>query len=146
MDQRVSLITLGVGDLAASTAFYERLGWRRSSQSNEAVTFFDLGGSALGLFGADALKEDAGLGGDTATPDATGFRGVTVAQNQRSKAEVDAVLKAAEQAGARIVKPAEDVFWGGYSGYFADPDGHLWEIAFNPFWPIDDEGRITLPD
>ncbi len=143
MDQRVSLITLGVGDLAASTAFYERLGWRRSLQSNEAVTFFDLGGSVLGLFGADALKEDAGLA-DTA--DATGFRGVTVAQNQRSKAEVDAVLKAAEEAGARIAKPAEDVFWGGYSGYFADPDGHLWEIAFNPFWPIDDEGRITLAD
>ena len=140
MDQRVSLITLGVADVQASAAFYERLGWKRSSQSQDEVAFFDAGGIVFGLFGREALAEDAGVAAD-----GSGFRAVSVAQNLPSKEAVDAALKEAEAAGARIVKPAEEVFWGGYSGYFADPDGHLWEVAFNPFWPLDDTGRVLLP-
>lgn len=140
LDQRVSLITLGVADVQASTAFYERLGWRRSSQSQDDVAFFDAGGVIFGLFGRDALAEDTGL-----TAQGDGFRAVSVAQNLGSKDAVDAALTEAEAAGARIVKPAAEVFWGGYSGYFSDPDGHLWEVAFNPHWPLDAGGRVLLP-
>jgi predicted lactoylglutathione lyase len=143
MEQRLSLVTLGVHDLAASTAFYERLGWQRSAaNSNDAVTFFQLGGIILGLYGAEALADDMGI----EYSDRIGFSGVALAFNARSKDEVDAVLAEAEAAGAVLVKPAEDVFWGGYSGYFADPDGHHWEVAWNPFFPIAEDGAITLPD
>lgn len=137
MDQRVSFITLGVSDLARSKAFYERLGWTASPASQDSIVFFDLNGVVLGLFGRKDLAEDAGV------PDgAAGFSAITLACNQRSEAEVDAVMREAEAAGAVIVTPAEKVFWGGYRGYFTDPDGHIWEIAHNPFAPIDSEGRV----
>jgi catechol 2,3-dioxygenase-like lactoylglutathione lyase family enzyme len=140
VEQRISVVTLGVTDVQASAAFYERLGWTRSSQSQEAVAFFDAGGTVFGLFGTEDLADDAGLSGE-----GSGFRGVTLAQNLASKEAVDALLKEAEGAGARIIKPAAETFWGGYSGYFADPDGHLWEVAHNPFWPLDADGRVQLP-
>lgn len=137
MDQRVSFITLGVSDLGRSKAFYERLGWTASPASQDSIVFFDLNGVVLGLFGRKALAEDAGV------PDgAAGFSAITLACNQRSEAEVNAVMREAESAGAVIVTPAEKVFWGGYRGYFTDPDGHIWEIAHNPFAPIDSEGRV----
>lgn len=137
MDQRVSFITLGVTDLARARGFYERLGWEASPASQDSIVFFDLNGVVLGLFGREALAEDAGV-----KDGPSGFSAVTLACNQRSEAEVDAVMKEAEAAGAKILTPAEKVFWGGYRGYFADPDGHLWEVAFNPFAPIDAEGRV----
>jgi uncharacterized protein len=140
MEQRLSLVTLGVGDMAAARSFYERLGWQPSSSSNEQVTFFQMGGVIFGLYGRDALAEDAGV-----PADGKGFRGVALAYNARDTAGVDTVLVTARAAGATIVKSAQDVFWGGYSGYFSDPDGHLWEVAWNPFFPIDAEGNISLP-
>jgi uncharacterized protein len=141
MDQRITLVTLGVADVEASAAFYERLGWTRSSQSQPGgVAFFDAGGIVFALFGIEDLAEDAGLSGE-----GSGFRGMSLALNLASKDKVDAVFVEAEAAGARIIKPATGTFWGGYAGYFADPDGHLWEIAHNPFWPLDDKGLIQLP-
>jgi predicted lactoylglutathione lyase len=137
MDQRVSFITLGVADLARARAFYERLGWKASPASQDSIVFFDLNGVVLGLFGRKDLADDAGV-----ADGAAGFSAVTLACNQRSEAEVDAVMKEAEAAGAKIVTPAEKVFWGGYRGYFTDPDGHIWEVAHNPFAPIDAEGRV----
>ncbi len=132
MDQRISLITLGVEDMARSRSFYEALGWQASPQSSEDVTFFQAGGSIFGLYGRKSLAEDAQV---EETP--AGFRGVSLAYNGRDRAEVDAVLKEAVAAGAVLIKAAKEVFWGGYSGYFADPDGHLWEVAHNPFWTIE---------
>ncbi len=134
MEQRISMIGLGVRDLAAARAFYlDGLGWRPAEGSNENITFIDAGGVTLSLYPRDLLAEDAQV-----DPSGEGFRGVSLAHNTRSREEVDAVLATAVAAGARLVKPAEDVFWGGYSGYFADPDGHLWEVAWNPFWSFDD--------
>ena len=141
MRPRINLITLGVTDMARSRAFYERLGLAASSASNADVTFFDANGIVLGLFGHGALAEDAHVPANAAPS----FRGVTLAWNADSEDTVDAIMAHAAEAGARIVKPAEKVFWGGYSGYFADPDGHLWEVAHNPFFPLDAEGRIRLP-
>ncbi len=141
MDPRISLITLGVADMKAARAFYEKLGWRASEQSNDDVTFFQAGGMILGLYGRAALAEDAKV--EDGKP---GFSGVALAYNGRDKAEVDRVLDEAVAAGGTLVKAAEDVFWGGYSGYFTDPDGHLWEVAFNPFFPIADDGSISLGD
>ncbi|MCB1380243.1 MAG: VOC family protein [Alphaproteobacteria bacterium] len=141
MNPRINLVTLGVIDMARARAFYERLGLQASSASNRHVTFFDANGVVLGLFGHEALAEDAHL----ETSGAPGFRGVSLAWNAESEAAVDAIMDHAEAAGARIVKPAQSVFWGGYSGYFADPDGHLWEVAHNPFFPLDDTGHIQLP-
>lgn len=138
MEQRVSLITLGVDDLERSRRFYEQgLGWI-PKDTPEGVVFYQLPGIALALFGRDDLAEDAHL------PIDGRFSGVTIAINERSDAEVDAVLEQAERAGGRILKPAEKVFWGGYSGYFADPDGHVWEVAMNPFWTINDDGTLTI--
>ena len=142
MQPRLSLITLGVADVAASRAFYERLGFTASSDSNPSVSFFDAGGVALALFGYAALAEDAGLSPAPAKPV---FAGVTLAHNVSSEAEVDAALNAAKQAGARLVKPAQKTFWGGYAGYFSDPDGYLWEVAHNPFWQLDAAERVVLP-
>jgi len=132
-------VTLGVADVARSRAFYEALGFRAGSASQESVTFLDAGGVVLALYGRAALAEDAGVAD---TP--TGFSGVTLAHNARSEAEVDGVLAEAVAAGAKLVKPACKVFWGGYSGYFADPDGHLWEVAYNPYFKLGDDGRIEL--
>lgn len=140
IDRRISLITLGVSDVQRSTAFYERLGWTRSSASQEAVTFIQLKGTVLALFSRSALAADAGV---EDTP--PGFSGVTLAHNVSSPAGVDAVIRYAVSCGARLVKPPETVFWGGYSGYVADPDGHLWEIAHNPFFPLDEQGHVQLP-
>ncbi|HEY0832834.1 MAG TPA: VOC family protein [Azospirillum sp.] len=140
MQPRLSLITLGVADVARSRAFYERLGFTASGASNPNVTFFQAGSTVLALFGWDSLAHDA-----TVPEQGSGFRGVTLAHNVATKDEVAAVLADAVAAGATLVKPAQDVFWGGHSGYFADPDGHLWEIAWNPFFPLDANGNVTLP-
>ncbi len=139
MDPRISLITLGVDDLARCRSFYEALGWKASEQSNDDVVFFQAGGLIFGLYGRAALAEDAQVDNIP-----SGFRGVSLAYNARNRAEVDTVLKEAVAAGAELIKAAEEVFWGGYSGYFADPDGHLWEVAHNPFWTIEDDGSIVL--
>lgn len=138
--QHLSLVTLGVADLAASRAFYEQLGLVASGFESDSVCFFDMHGTVLGLFGRGALAEDAGV--DEA---GAGFRGVSCAMNVTSEAAVDAALAHAESCGARLVKPAHRVFWGGYSGYFADPDGHLWEVAYNPGFPLSPDGRLVLP-
>ncbi len=135
----ISMVTLGVEDLPASTAFYRSLGWTLCKGSNESVTFLDGGHVVLGLYGHAALAEDAGE-----PSDGTGFRGVACAFNQPDGAAVDAYMKRARNAGARIVKEPEKVFWGGYSGYFADPDGHLWEVAHNPFVELDAHGRMKM--
>ncbi|MCP5366525.1 MAG: VOC family protein [Hyphomicrobiales bacterium] len=141
MEPRLTMVTLGVEDLAASRAFYQRLGWTASSAGNEHVAFFQLGPLVLGLYGARALAEDAQVPFDPGT-----FDRVTLAYNVGSPAEVDAVLAEAEAAGARILKPGQEVFWGGYSGYFADPDGHAWEVAWNPIMPLDVDGVMRLPE
>jgi predicted lactoylglutathione lyase len=139
LDPRISLITLGVADLARSTEFYERLGWKRSSASQDAVTFIQLKGIVLALFSRQSLADDANVANTS-----PGFSGVTLAHNVASERGVDAVYKFALSCGATPVKKPEKVFWGGYSGYFADPDGHLWEIAHNPFFPLDREGHVVL--
>ncbi|MCC7351451.1 MAG: VOC family protein [Phycisphaerales bacterium] len=140
MEQRISLITLGVADVGKSRRFYEKLGWKASSASEEAVVFFQLGGMALGLYGRDALAEDAKL-----PPGGSGFGGITLAYNVRQRQDVDRILEEAQQAGGKLLKPAQDVFWGGYSGYFADPDGHPWEVAWNPGFALGEDGSLTLP-
>lgn len=143
MEQRLSLVTLGVTDLARSRRFYEEgLGWRASGASTAEVVFFQLGGIALALWGREALAEDARL------PDpgpGGGLGGVALAHNVRTRAEVAAVLARARTAGGRVLRPAEDTTWGGCSGYFADPDGHLWEVAWNPHFPLRDDGSLRLP-
>lgn len=142
MEQRLSLVTLGVADLARARAFYaDGLGWTPTDVGSEEIVFFQLAGIAFGLYGRDDLAADAGL--DDAS--GAGFGGIALAHNTRTREEVDTVLALAERAGATIVKPAEDAFWGGYSGYFADPDGHLWEIAWNPGFAIDADGHVHLP-
>jgi len=137
MKPRISMITLGVRDLAAAVEFYERgLGLPRRESPPE-VAFFPLNGSWLGLYSRSALAEDA-----TVSPEGTGFAGFALAHNVASEEEVDEIMSQAVAAGATQVKPPQKVFWGGYSGYFKDPDGHLWEVAHNPhFWvgPSDDD-------
>lgn len=141
MEQRLSLITLGVADIERSREFYERLGWRRSMVAAEGVVFFQAGGMGLALYPRDELAKDA-----TVSPEGHGFSGISLAYNARSREEVDAVLAQAQGAGAKILKPAEEAFWGGYSGYFSDPDGFLWEVAWNPSFPIAPDGSIRIPD
>jgi hypothetical protein len=136
----VSFVTLGVGNIARSRAFYDRLGFRASSASTSDVVFYDARGVVLALFGRAALADDAGMADSEA-----GFSGVTLAHNVGSEAEVDAVLAEAVAAGGRLVKSGQKAFWGGYSGYFSDPDGHLWEVAFNQFMPLDERGHVRLP-
>ncbi|NUT21384.1 MAG: VOC family protein [Hamadaea sp.] len=140
MEHRISLITLGVADVARSRAFYERLGWR--GQEVEQTVFFQAGGMALVLWGRDMLADDAGV----SAAGADGFRGVALAHNVRSRAEVDEVLNAATKAGAEITQPAHETAYGGYAGYFTDPDGHLWEIAHNPGFTLAPDGALILPD
>ena len=144
------MVTLGVADVARSSAFYEALGWRRSSASEDTITFFSMEGSVLALFGREALAEDAQVVDstvdDAAAATSGGFRGVTLALNCADRDEVDAAHAAWLAAGATSVKVPEAVSWGGYSGYVADPDGHLWEIAHNPYSVNDDHGRMQLPD
>ena len=138
--QRVTLITLGVADLAAARAFYARLGWVEHS-GTEGVAFYQMHGTVLGLFAQADLAEDQGRAGA-----ALGVGAVTLAQNYPTEAEVDAAYAAALAAGGDAVKAPEKVFWGGYSGYWADPDGHIWEVAMNPFWPLAEDGSLTLPE
>jgi catechol 2,3-dioxygenase-like lactoylglutathione lyase family enzyme len=144
MEQRLSLVTLGVANVGRSRRFYESLGWRASSVGGEEAAFFQLGGIALGLYGRASLAVDAGLPADGAG--AGGFGGIALAHNVRSREAVDALLAEVAAAGGRILKPAEEVFWGGYSGYFDDPDGHPWEVAWNPGFQIAADGSIQLPD
>jgi catechol 2,3-dioxygenase-like lactoylglutathione lyase family enzyme len=141
MEPRVSLITLGVADLARARAFYEKLGFRASAASQGDVVFFQAGALALSLYPRESLAEDAQVAAV-----GSGFAGLTLAHNVRAKEDVAAVLAEAERAGGRILKPAQDVFWGGHSGYFTDPDGHLWEVAWNPFFELAADGALKLPD
>jgi len=138
MEQRVSLITLGVTDLGRARAFYETLGWRSSSKPEDGVVFFQTGGMILALWSREALQEDC------AVEDNGGWGGVALAYNVRSPAEVDAVLAEAEQAGGTVARPGAETFWGGYSGVFLDPDGHTWEVAHNPFWTLRKDGSVDL--
>jgi len=137
---RLSLLTLGVDDVARSRRFYEALGFVASGPSNDDVAFFMAGGVVLSLYSRAGLLRDTGL-----TDGKPGFSGITLAHNVRTEPEVAAVLAEAVAAGARLVKAAHKVFWGGTIGYFADPDGHLWEVAYNPDFPFDDAGNLQLP-
>ena len=139
-EPRISLVTLGVSDMKKARKFYEDLGWVASGVSNESVTFFQANGMVLGLFGHEALAEDAGI--DSAPMPK--FRGVSLAYNCRSDGEVDDAYAHAISCGATAAKAPEKVFWGGYSGYFADPDGHLWEIAHNPFATLERNGNFMI--
>lgn len=138
-DKRISITTLGVNDLAAATAFYQRLGWKKASASMDTITFIQLKGIVLGLFPLDELAKDAGVANDKGC-----FSGTTMAHNLSSEAEVDQAMAFAISCGATLVKQPEKVFWGGYSGYFADPDGYLWELAYNPFATFDDQGHLVF--
>jgi len=140
LPQRLSLITLGVADLARSRRFYEGLGFTAAPGSEEGVAFFDMNGVILALYSGRALAEDANVPHTEPS-----FRGVSCAINVASEAEVGAALDFVAARGARVTQPAAKAFWGGYLGYFSDPDGHLWEVAYNPFWPLDESGRPQLP-
>lgn len=138
--QRITLVTLGVADLVRARAFYESWGWT-PARALEGVIFFQMNGAVLALFGLHDLAEDQGRA------DASlGTGAMTLAQNFRTEAEVDAAFASALAAGAVSLKAPQKVFWGGYSGYFADPDGHVWELAMNPFWPLAEDGSLTLPE
>ena len=138
MDQRVSLITLGVSDLARARAFYEALGWRTGAGPGDDVVFFQAGGMIIALWGRAELTEDSGV------EDSGGWGGITLAYNTRSPEEVDAVIAEAAAGGGTVLRPGAETFWGGYSGAFADPEGHAWEVAHNPHWTIADDGSVTL--
>ncbi|HEX3706944.1 MAG TPA: VOC family protein [Mycobacteriales bacterium] len=145
MEPRISLITLGVADLPRARAFYEALGWR--GQEIEETYFVQAGGSAIVLWGRAKLADDAGLSeAKVADEGRDGFGGVALAQNVRSREEVDAMVDSARAAGATITKEPEETFYGGYAAYFADPDGHVWEIAHNPGFTLEADGSLTLPD
>ena len=139
MEQRISIVTLGVDDLARARAFYERMGWQ--GQEVEETVFFQAGPLALVLWGRDKLAAESGV-----PDDGSGFDCVTLAQNVRSAAEVDAVVAAAAEAGASVTRQPATTFYGGYAGVFLDPDGHAWEIAFNPGFTITDDGALVLPE
>ena len=138
MKPRVSVITLGVSDLSRSRRFYEALGWTSRSDPGADVVFFESGGMILSLWDRGRLAEDSGV------PDDGAFGGVTLAQNVGSEAEVDAVIATAARAGATVSRPPAETFWGGYSGCFVDPDGHPWEIAYNPHWTLAGDGSVAL--
>jgi hypothetical protein len=139
VEQRVSLVTLGVSDLGRSRAFYDAIGWRTRAEPDDDVVFFQVAGLILALWSREELAADSGV------EDAGGWGGITLAHNVRSPAEVDAVLAEAEAAGARIARAGAETFWGGYSGVFVDPDGHAWEVAHNPHWTLREDGSIELP-
>lgn len=142
MEQRLNIVGLGVADVATATGFYQRLGWTVSSASNPAITFMQAGGVVVSLFDRKSLLDEAGID----DPVGNGSAGVTLACNVDSRERVDAVLAEAVAAGARLTAPAIDRSWGGYSGYFADPDGHVWEVAWNPFLEVGPDGSRRLPD
>jgi uncharacterized protein len=138
MEQRLSLVTLGVRDLARARRFYEALGWQSGAAPADDVVFFQAGGMIVALWSRESLAEDSGV------EDSGGWGGVTPAYNTRSPEEVDAVIEEARAAGGRIAREPGKTFWGGYSGVFVDPDGHPWEVAHNPGWTVHDDGRTTL--
>ena len=138
MEQRLSLVTLGVGDLARARAFYEALGWTTGAGADDDVVFFQAGGMIVALWSRASLAEDSGV------EDSGGWGGVTPAYNARSPAEVDAVIEEARRAGSRIAREPAATFWGGYSGVFVDPEGHPWEVAHNPHWTIAEDGSVHL--
>jgi catechol 2,3-dioxygenase-like lactoylglutathione lyase family enzyme len=138
VEQRISLLTLGVSDLERGRAFYEALGWRTGAAQGDDVVFFPAGGMVLALWDRARLAEDSGV------VDGGGWGGATLAHNVRSPAEVDAVMAEARAAGATVTREAAPTFWGGYSGAFADPDGHPWEVAHNPHWTLRDDGSVVL--
>ncbi len=138
MEQRLSLVTLGVSDLERSTSFYEALGWTTGAAPADDVVFFQAGDMIVALWDRGSLAEDS------VVEDTGGWGGITLAHNVRSPAEVDAVIAEAEAAGARIGRAGAETFWGGYSGVFVDPDGHPWEVAHNPHWTIDEDGATRL--
>lgn len=141
MKQTISFITLGVRDLARSRQFYQSLGWKESSGSQAEVAFFSAGSVNFALFGRESLAEDANV------PAAgSGFPGFSLAHNVESEEAAVALLNEAVAAGATLLRPAEKVFWGGFRGYFADPDGFMWEVCYNPFFPLDEEGFVHLPE
>ena len=140
VEQRLSLLTLGVTDVTRARTFHERLGWQ--GQEVEETVFFQAGTIALVLWGRDKLAADAGI----EDRNAGGFGGMSLAHNVRSRSEVDEVLGEAANAGAEITQTARETFYGGYAGCFADPDGHIWEIAYNPGFPLSRDGAITIPD
>ena len=138
MEQRFSLVTLGVADLGRARRFYEALGWKTDSEQDADVVFFQAGGSVFGLWGRADLAEDSGV------EDSGGWGGITLAYNARSPADADAVIAEARAAGARVTREPAATFWGGYSGVFVDPDGHAWEVAHNPYWTIGEDGSVTI--
>jgi predicted lactoylglutathione lyase len=140
MEQRLSLVTLGISDLERSRRFYEALGWSTGAEEADDVVFFQAGGMVVALWDRAKLAEDS------AVTDSPGWGGVTFAYCTRSKEEVETVIEEARKAGATIGREPADTFWGGYSGIFIDPDGHPWEVAHNPNWTIEDDGSVTLPD
>ena len=141
MRQKLNIITLGVNDLQKAINFYEKgLGWKKSSSSNDQITFFSLGSMVLSLYPRNLLADDVGV-----SDEATGFSGITLAHNCKNEQEVEDVLIEVEKLGATILKPAQKVFWGGYSGYFKDLDGHIFEVAYNPFWEFDESDDLILP-
>jgi catechol 2,3-dioxygenase-like lactoylglutathione lyase family enzyme len=139
---RLTLVTICVRDLARSTAFYEALGFRRKARAAPGVAFFDAGGVVLSLWSATEMAKDAGI----EIHESSGYRAMSLAWNCASPVEVDRALARAKAAGAKILREAGKVFWGGYTAYFTDPDGHIWEIAHNPGWPLSADGRLMLPD
>ncbi|MBK9928097.1 MAG: VOC family protein [Anaerolineales bacterium] len=140
MNQNLHIVTLGVRDFKKSVAFYEKtLGWKPSSNSNDDIAFFPVSGVVLGLYPREKLAEDA-----LVSSVGEGFHGMTLAYNARSEAEVDEIIADLRSKGVKIVKEPQKVFWGGYSSYFADPDGFLWEVAYNPFFEFDDSGNLKL--
>lgn len=140
MDQRISMVTLGVSDLETARTFYEQLGW--DGQTVDGTVFFQAGGLALVLWGRDQLAADAGV----VDRDAGGFGGTVLAHNVRSRDEVDELVAVAQAAGATVTRPPAETFYGGYAGFFRDPDGHVWEVAWNPGFPLLDDGSVRVPD
>jgi hypothetical protein len=138
VEQRLSLVTLGVRDLERARRFYEALGWTSGAAPADDVVFFQAGGMAVALWSRESLAEDS------AVTDEGGWGGITLAYNTRSPEEVDAVIAEAEAAGGTILRPGAETFWGGYSGVFADPEGHAWEVAHNPHWAIGEDGSVSL--
>jgi catechol 2,3-dioxygenase-like lactoylglutathione lyase family enzyme len=139
MEQRISLVTLGVGDLERAGRFYRDLGWQESESSADDVLFFQASGMVFALWDREQLAKDS------AVEDSGGWGGVTLAYNTRSKEDVDVMIEEARTAGATIGREPAETFWGGYSGVFIDPDGHPWEVAHNPFWTVEEDGAIRLP-
>ncbi len=139
MRQKLNLITLGVADIERSAAFYEKLGWRRSDKSVEGLVLFPLGGMVLALHPREELAADT-----TLEYQPSEFSGITISYNAGSEQEVDEILARVAELGATVVKPAQKVYWGGYSGYFKDLDGFLFEVAYNPFWELNENGDLML--